>query len=74
MQESKTTKIYQQILDDLEEGIIIFENNLIDFKNDVFSEMVQRLKITRNSLIDEDIKKLKFLRIYRKEEAEREDE
>ena len=37
IQESKTTLIYQQILNDLEEGIIIYQNNQIDFKNDVFS-------------------------------------
>ena len=49
VQESKITKLYQQILNDLEEGIIIFRKNHIEFKNEVFSQMVQRLKFGSKS-------------------------
>ena len=67
----------------MEEGIIIFRNNQIDFKNEVFSRMIQRLiKPSSPSLgvgqirqhRNEDIQKLRFLKIFKKEEDGEDDE
>ena len=59
----------------MEEGIIIIKNKGIDFQNQVFIKMIQRLKLNRSSseklrTKNENIQKLRFLKIFRKEDEE----
>lgn len=75
IQENKTTQLYQEILNNLEEGIILYRKNEIDFKNEVFTQMMHRLKLHKSQTVEkvgtydrdknEDIQMLKFLKIYR---------
>ena len=70
VQETKTIKIYQQILDNLEEAVIIYRDNQIDFQNQVFSEMIRRIKITDSSHGRRavEVEKIRFLKIYRNQD------
>lgn len=85
IQEKKTTQLYQEILNNLEEGIILYRKNEIDFKNEVFTNMMHRLKLHKSQTVEktnktydrdknEDIQKLKFLKIYRQPDDQSEDD
>ena len=61
--------MYEEIMDNLEEGIILFKENTTQFKNRVFTDLLDRLIIDRKNYkdgrpVDEQIMILKFLKIY----------
>ena len=57
-------------MDNIQEGIILFKDNTTQFKNRIFTDLLDRLIIDRRDYkdgrpVDEQIMLLKFLKIYR---------
>ena len=63
-------KLYEEILGNLEEGIILFKNDQIEYLNEAYVKIIDRLLIDRSNYVNgkpskEEMSHIRFLSIYR---------